>query len=245
MSPNTVQPMPPMRPPKGSPLPQPPPLPMKPASFSQTTALVPTVSKGIRKPPPALPARCTPVVIASPTSENSSSEDEIQAMTPLTNRNSPRMMSNVHNMNGSNIQQIRNEEKWSSGPPRHPPPQLPARIRPGPPNFMPSRTQEANNGQSNGATQQLKIMPSGGDGPSPQSSHSSMSSSSPRSLPRSPNDGHEPIIQLEPINKTSENEEPMVETPSSSTGTEEDSRRELGEREVDDADEESSEDDLK
>ncbi|KAI5711972.1 hypothetical protein M8J75_004717 [Diaphorina citri] len=248
MSPNTVQPIPPMRPPKGSPLPQPPPLPMKPASFSQTTGLVPTVSKGIRKPPPALPARCTPVVVASPTSENSSSEDEIEAMTPLTNRDSSRIMSSAHNMNGSNVSRI--EEKWSSGPPRHPPPQLPARIRPGPPTFIPPRIQEPNNGHPNGATQQLKVNnASGGDGPSPQSSHSSMSSSSPRSLPRSPNErietmGHS-TIPLEPMNKTSENEEPMVETPSSSTGTEEDSRRELGEREVDDADEESSEDDLK
>uniref|UniRef100_A0A8D9BH80 Rho GTPase-activating protein 100F n=1 Tax=Cacopsylla melanoneura TaxID=428564 RepID=A0A8D9BH80_9HEMI len=246
MSPNTVQPIPPMRPPKGSPLPQPPPLPMKPASFSHSTGLVPTVSKGIRKPPPALPARCTPVVVASPTSENSSSEDEVQAMKPLTNRDSPRhVISSARNVNGSNI--TRNEEKWSSGPPRHPPPQLPARIRPGPPNFMPSRMQEANNSQSNGATQQLKVITSGGDGPSPQSSHSSMSSSSPRSLPRSPNERLESAshstIPLEPMNKTSENEDPMVETPSSSTGTEEDSRRELGER--DDADEESSEDDLK
>lgn len=223
MSPSTVPPIPPMRPPKGSPLPQPPPLPMKPASFSQPTGLVPTVSKGIRKPPPALPARCTPVVVASPTSENSSSEDEIQAMTPLTTR-------------------TRTEDKWSSSPPRHPPPQLPARIRPGPPNFTHARIQEPNPNSSNGATQQLKVHTTGGDGPSPQSSHSSMSSSSPRSLPRSPNERKD-SIPLEPINKTSENEEPMVETPSSSTGTEEDSRRELGDR--DDADEESSEDDLK
>ncbi|RZF36635.1 hypothetical protein LSTR_LSTR007338, partial [Laodelphax striatellus] len=66
---------PPVRPPKQSAQPPPPPLPTKPAGFRPPPGPVPTPSKGIRRPPPAIPVRQggpTPVVVASPTSDESS-----------------------------------------------------------------------------------------------------------------------------------------------------------------------------
>lgn len=52
----------------------PPPLPKKPSVVSgHVGGPLPIPSKGIRKPPPAVPARSTPVAVASPITENSSS----------------------------------------------------------------------------------------------------------------------------------------------------------------------------
>ncbi|XP_039296189.1 rho GTPase-activating protein 100F isoform X2 [Nilaparvata lugens] len=69
---------PPVRPPKASAgqQPPPPPLPLKPSGF-KPPGPVPTPSKGIRRPPPAIPVRQGipgPVVVASPTSDESSTD---------------------------------------------------------------------------------------------------------------------------------------------------------------------------
>ncbi|KAG8287446.1 hypothetical protein J6590_037704 [Homalodisca vitripennis] len=240
----TGSPQPPLRPPKASPLPLPPPLPVKPAGFSlQKGGVVPTPSKGIRKPPPAVPARCTPVVVASPTSDSSPEDVEEPTSEGSVKRTPPRVeprRSNGNNVVPRSFQQ--NGVDKSPGSPRSTPP-VPSRN-----GFQP--------GQGNGFNQnQNRQMFS-----TNQSNFSSGLSTEATKSPQSPGvfNSEKPSPKVSPggfINgknfqeenpeqsSTAETEELSVETPSSSTGTEEDSRKEVGERGVE-ADEEASDDEV-
>lgn len=217
-------------------MPLPPPLPVKPAGFSlQKGGVVPTPSKGIRKPPPAVPARCTPVVVASPTSDSSPEDVEEPTSEGSVKRTPPRVEPRVTRFQHNGVDQ-------SPGSPRTAPP-IPGRN-----GFPP---QQGNGFQHN---QTRQIFPSSQPNFSPNLSIDNAKSppspsvfgsekSSPKVSPGSFVNGknfHEDNPEQMSLAET---EELSVETPSSSTGTEEDSRKEVGERGVE-ADAEASDDEV-
>ncbi|XP_054276638.1 rho GTPase-activating protein 100F-like [Macrosteles quadrilineatus] len=200
---------------RASPLPLPPPLPVKPPGFSPLKGgVVPTPSKGIRKPPPAVPARCTPVVVASPTSESSPDDTEEPTSDGSVKRTPPpRVYQPQHNgQNGVST-----------------PPAVPSR------NHNRQIFSNSNNFPHNLSVEK-----------SPQSPGMGGAYDSDKSSPKvSPGfvNGKNNFQEEIPEGSTAETEELSVETPSSSTGTEEDSRKEVGERGVE-ADEEASDDEV-
>lgn len=240
----TGSPQPPLRPPKSSPLPLPPPLPVKPAGFGlQKGGIVPTPSKGIRKVPPTVPARCTPVVVASPTSDSSPEDADEPTSEGSVKRTPPRVEPRRMNGNSNTRCFQQNGVEKSPGSPQTIPP-VPSRngIQNGQMNnFNQNHSkQNSSNGQPSMST--LAIDPS----KSPQSPGVlSSEKSSPKVSQSSSFVNGKSFQEDSPVinNLSTETEELSVETPSSSTGTEEDSRKEIGEHGVE-ADEEASDDDI-
>lgn len=239
----TGSPQPPLRPPKSSPLPLPPPLPVKPAGFVlQKGGAVPTPSKGIRKAPPAVPARCTPVVVASPTSDSSPEDNEEPTSEGSVKRTPPRVESRRSNGNTTARNFQPNGVEKSPGSPRNTPP-IPSR------NGMQSiqangLNQNQNRHQFPNGQQNFPHNLSVDRSKSPQSpSVYSSEKSSPKISPGGFTNGKGFQDDMQEQSSVTETEELSVETPSSSTGTEEDSRKEVGERGVE-ADEEASDDDV-
>lgn len=238
----TGSPQPPLRPPKTSPLPLPPPLPVKPTGFSlQKGGVVPTPSKGIRKPPPAVPARCTPVVVASPTSDSSPEDLDEPTSDGSVKRTPPRI--EPRRNNGNNVVPRsfpQNGVDKSPGSPRTAPP-IPSRN-----GFQTSQGNGFNQNRQMFSTNQPNFsnlsIESAKSPPSPGMFDSEKIS--PKISPGGFINGGKSYLEENPERcSTAETEELSVETPSSSTGTEEDSRKEVGEREVD-ADEEASDDEV-
>lgn len=219
----------------------PPPLPVKPAGFKG--GVVPTPSKGIRKPPPAVPARCTPVVVASPTSDSSPEDVEEPTSEGSVKRTPPRVeprRSNGNNVVPRSFQQ--NGVDKSPGSPRSIPP-------------VPSRNGfQAGQGNGYSQNQNRQVFSNNGNNFSSNLSIDSTKSpqspgmfgsekSSPKISPGGYVNGQNFHEENPEQSSIAETEELSVETPSSSTGTEEDSRKEVGERGVE-ADEEASDDDV-
>lgn len=200
---------------------------------------MPTPSKGIRKPPPAIPARCTPVVVASPTSDSSPDDLEEPTSEGSMKRTPPRIepRRGNGNMSSRSLPQTVNGVDKSPGSPRNIPP-------------VPSRNGFKGNGF--GQNQSRQVFLSNGNNFSPNLSLESANSpgvysgsekSTPKVSPAGFFNGQNFNEENPEQNSMIELEELSVETPSSSTGTEEDSRKEVGERGVE-ADAEASDDEV-
>lgn len=193
---------------------------------------MPTPSKGIRKPPPAVPARCTPVVVASPTSD-SSPEDLDEPTSEGSVKRTPPRRTNANNVVPRGFPQ--NGVDKSPGSPRTAPP-IPSRngFQTSQGSSFEQNRQMFSNNQPNFSTLSIESAKSP---PSPGMFDSGKSS--PKISPGGFVNGKSYLEENPERCSTAES----VETPSSSTGTEEDSRKEVGERGVD-ADEEASDDEV-
>lgn len=224
---------------------------MKPSGFTlQKGGVVPTPSKGIRKLPPAVPARCTPVVVASPTSDDSSPEEgDDQHSQSSIKRIPPRV---EPRRGGGNQTLMRNGGTGT-------PPQIPARNNNGPPMIKQMVMSDEQIGLQQQKSDESPLHQHHLQQVSPQQiSQQQLSQqnqqiynntnpflsnqSTTNDMVTSPQKTYFINGKTDTRKSGDETVDIEVETPSSSTGTEEDSRKEIGERGVE-ADAEVSDED--